>query len=170
MQNWWRKTITLFVGGGQLLSRVRLCDPVDCTHQGSLSFTISQSLLRFMSIESVMLSNQLILCHPLLLLPSIFPNIRVFSSELTLHIRWLKYWSFSSNPSSEYSGLISFNNGGFDLFAVQGTLKSLLEHHNLKASILQPPDVKSWLIGKDPDVGTDRRQKEKGVAENELVR
>ena len=98
MQNWWRKTLTLFVGGGQLLSRVRLCDPVDCTHQGSLSFTISQSLLKFMSIESVMLSNQLILCHPLLLLPSIFPNIRVFSNESSLHIRWLKYWCFSISP------------------------------------------------------------------------
>ena len=109
-------------------------------HQACLSFTISQSLLKLMSIKSVMPSNHLILCLPLLFLPSIFPSIRLFSSELALYIRWRKYWSFSFSisPSSEYSGLISFRIGWFDLLAVQGTLKSLLQHHNLKASILCP--------------------------------
>ena len=91
--------------------------------QGSLSFTISWSLLKLMSIESVMLSNHLILCHPLLLLPSIFPSIRVFSNELALRIRWPKYWTFSISPSNEYSGLMSFRIDRFDLLAVQGTLK-----------------------------------------------
>ena len=97
------------------------------------------SLLKLMSIESVMPSNHLILCHPLLLLPSIFPSIRVFSNESALHIRWLKYWnfSFSISPSNEYSGLISFWVDWLDLLAVQGTLKSLLQHHSSKASILQ---------------------------------
>ena len=104
--------------------------------QASLSYTISWSLLRFMSIESVMLSNHLILCHPLLLLPSIFPSSWVFSNELALHIMWTKFWSFSISPSNEYSGLISFRIDWFDLLAVQGALKSLLQHHNLKASIL----------------------------------
>ena len=111
-----------------------LCDPMDCSAP-SLSFTMSQSLLRFMSIESMMLSNHLILCHPLLLLPSVFPSIKVFSNELALHIGWPSYWSFSSSPSSEYSGLISFRIDWFDL-AVQGTLLSLLQHHNSKAPIL----------------------------------
>ena len=107
--------------------------------QASLSFTISQSLLKLMSIESVMPSKHLILCRPLLLLSSIFPSIRVFSSELALYIRWPKYWSFSFSisPSNEYSGLISFKIEWFDLLAVQGTLKGLLQHHSLKASILQ---------------------------------
>jgi len=107
--------------------------------QASLSFTISQSLLKLMSIESVMPSNHLILCHPLLLLPSMFPSIRVFSNESALHIRWPKYWSFSFSisPSDEYSGLISFRMDWLDLLAVQGTLKSLLQHHSSKASILQ---------------------------------
>ena len=106
--------------------------------QTFLSFTVSWSLLRLTSIESVMPSNHLILCHPLLLLPSIFPSIRVFSSELALHIRWPDYWSFSfsMSPSNEYSGLIFFRIDWFDLLAVQGTLKSLLQHHNLKASFL----------------------------------
>ena len=105
--------------------------------QTFLSLTVSWSLLRLTSIESVMPSNHLILCHPLLLLPSIFPSIRVFSSELALHIRWPKYWSFSFSicPSNEYSGLISCRIDWFDLLAVQGTLKSLLQHHILKASI-----------------------------------
>ena len=89
-----------------------------------------------MSIESLMPSNHLILCHPLLLLPSIFPNIRVFSSESALHIRWQKYWSFSISLSNEYSTLISFRIDWFDLLAVQGTLKSLLQHHNSEASVL----------------------------------
>ena len=100
--------------------------------------TISQSLLKFIFIEFMMLSNHLILCHPLLT-PSMFPSLRVFSSELALHIRWPKYWSFTFriSPSNEYSGLISFRIDWFDLLAVHGTLKSLLQHHNLKASILQ---------------------------------
>ena len=105
--------------------------------QASPSFTISRSLPKFMSIESVLPSNHLILCCPLLLLPSIFPSIRVFSSESVLHIRWPKCWSFSINPSSEYSGLISFRIDWFDLLACQGTLKSLLHHHSSKASIFQ---------------------------------
>ena len=103
--------------------------------QASLSFTISQSLLKLMSIESVMPSNHLILCRPLPLLPSIFPSIRVFSSESVLHIRWPEYWSFSISPSNEYSGLISFRIDWFDILVVQGTLKSF-EHHSSKASIL----------------------------------
>ena len=105
--------------------------------QASLSFTISRSLFRLMSIESVMPSNHLILCHPLLLLPSIFPSIGVFSSESVLRIRWPKYWSFSISPSNEYLELISFRIDSFDLLAVQGTLKCLLQHHSLKASILR---------------------------------
>ena len=115
-----------------------LCDPMDCSTPASLSFTISRSLLKLMSIESVMPSNHLILCHPLLLLPSIFPSVRVFSNESVLPIRWPKYWSFSFSISSsnEYSGLISFRIDWFDLLAVQGTLKSLLQHHSSKASIL----------------------------------
>ena len=106
--------------------------------QASLSITNSQSLLKLMSIESVMPFNHLILCHPLLLLPSIFPSIRVFSSESVLCIGWPKYWSFSFNisPSNEYSGLISIRMGWLDLLAVQGTLKCLLQHHSSKASIL----------------------------------
>ena len=103
---------------------------------GSLSFTISQRLFKFMSIESVMPSNHLILCLPLLLLPSIFPNMRVFSSESVLRIRWPNYWSFSISPSNDYSGLISFRIDWLDLLAVQGILKSLLQHHSSKASIL----------------------------------
>ena len=108
-------------------------------HQSPLSSTVSWSLLGLMSIESVMLSNHLILCRPLLLLPSIFPSIRVFSNESTLRIRWPKYWSFSFSisPSKEYRGLISFRMDWLDLLAVQGTLKSRLQHHSLKASILQ---------------------------------
>ena len=106
--------------------------------QVSLSFTISWSLLQLMSIESVMPSNHLILCHPLLLLPSIFPRIRVFSSESVLHIRWPRYWSFSFSisPSNEHSGLVSSRSDWFDLLALQGTPKSLLQHHSSKASIL----------------------------------
>ena len=112
-----------------------------CTasHQASLSITNTQSLLRFMSIESIMPSNHLILCSPLLLLPSNFTSIRVFSNEMSvLHIRWPKYWSFSFSISSsnEYSGLISFRMGWLDLLAVRGTLKSLLQHHGSKAAIL----------------------------------
>ena len=106
--------------------------------QASLSITKSWSLLKLMSIKSVMLSNHLILCHPLLLLPSIFPSIRGFSNKSVLRIRWSKYWSFSFSisPSNEYSGLISFRMDWLDLLAVQGTLKSLLQHHNSKALII----------------------------------
>ena len=106
--------------------------------QASLSITNSQSLLRIMSIEAVMPSNHLIPCCPLLLLPSIFPSIRVFSTELVLRIRWPKYWSFSFiiSPSNEYSGLISFRMDWFNLLAVQGALKSLLQHHSSKTSVL----------------------------------
>ena len=104
--------------------------------QAHLSFIISWSVLKLMSIESMMPSNHLILCHPLLLLPSIFPIIRVFSNEPALHSKWSKYWSFSISLSYEYSGLISFRIDWFDLLAVQGTLKSLLENHSLKAPIL----------------------------------
>ena len=112
--------------------------PWTAAGQASLSSTISCSLLKPMSIESVMPSNHLILCHPLLLLPSIFPSISVFSNEFALLIRWPKYWSFSFSisPSIEYSGLISFRIDSFDLLALQGTLKSLLEHHSKKASVL----------------------------------
>ena len=106
--------------------------------QASLSFTISWSLLKLKCIELMISSNNLILCHPLFLMPSVFPSTRVFSNESALHIRWPKYWSFSFSisPPNEYSGLISFKIDWFDL-AVQGTLKSLLQHHNLKALILQ---------------------------------
>ena len=126
----------------QLLSCVQLLvTPWTTACQAPLSFTISWNLLRIMSIESVVPSNHLIICHPLLLLPSIFPNIRIFSSESALCIRWPKYWSFSFSisPSSEYSGLIFFffKINWFDLLAVQGTLKSFLQHHSSKASILQ---------------------------------
>ena len=115
-----------------------LCDPWTAAHQASLSITDSRILLRLMSIGSVMPSNHLILCRPLLL-PSVFPSIRVFSNESVLHIRWPKYWSFSFSisPSNEYSGLISFRMDWLDLFAFQGTLKSLLQHHSSKASILR---------------------------------
>ena len=123
----------------QSLSHVRLfVTPWTASRQASLSITNSQSLLKLMSIESVMPSNHLILCHPLLLLPSIFPSIRVFSNESALHIRWPKYWSFSFNisPSNEQPGLISLRMDWLALLAVQGTLKSLLQHHSSKVSIL----------------------------------
>ena len=112
--------------------------PWTAAHQASLSITNSQNLLKLMSIESVMPSNHLILCRPLLLLPSIFPSIRVFSNESALYIRWPKYWSFSFNisPSKEYPGLVSFRMDWLDRLAVQGTLKSLLQHHSSKATIL----------------------------------
>ena len=115
-----------------------LCDPMNCSTPGFPAFTISQSLLKLMSIESVMPSNHLIFCRPLLLPPSIFPSIRIFSNESVLHIRWPKYWSFSLSisPTNEYSGLISFRMDWFDFLVVQGTLKSLLQHHSSKASIL----------------------------------
>ena len=124
----------------QSLSCVRLfASPSTAAQQASLSITNSQSLPKLMSIESVIPPNHLILCRPLLFLPSIFPNIRVFSNESALHIRWPKYWSFSFNisPSNEHLGLISFRMDWLDLLAVPGTLKSLLQHPSSKASILQ---------------------------------
>ena len=127
-------------------------------HKASLSITNCRSLPKPMSIESVMPFNHLILCYPLLLLPSIFPNIRVFSNESALRIRWPKYWSFSFNisPSNEHPGLICFRIDWFDLLAVQGTLKSLLQHHSSKASVLlalsflYSPNshIHTWLLEK----------------------
>jgi len=124
----------------QSFSRVWLfVTPWTAAHQASLSITNSQSLLKLMSIETVILSNYLVLCCSLLLPPSIFPSIRVFPNESVLRMRWPKYWSFSFNisPSNEHSGLISFRRDWLDLLAVQGTLQSLLQHHSSKASILQ---------------------------------
>ena len=132
-------TLQYHISSVQLLSHVSLLATLwTAALQASLSITNSGSLLRLMSIESVMPSNHLILCCPLLLSPSIFPSIKVFSSESVICIRWLKYWSFSINisPSNEHLGLISFRIHGLDLLAVQGTLKSLLQHHSSKASIL----------------------------------
>ena len=123
----------------QSLNHVRLfATPWTAAHQASLSFTISQTILKLMSIESVMPSNHLILCQPLLLLPSIFPSVRVFLSELGLPIRYPKYWSFSFSISfsNEYAGLISYSIDWFDLLAVQGTHRSIPQHHSSKASIL----------------------------------
>ena len=133
--NLWGKFVVV-----QSLSHVWFFEtPLTAAHQASLSFTISQSLLKLMSIESVMPSNHLILCRPLLLLPSVLSSFRVFPKESVLHIRLPKYWSFSFSisPSNEYSGLISFRMDWLDLLAVQGTLKSLLQHHSSKASILR---------------------------------
>ena len=133
------QTLLEAISSVQLLSHVRLSAmPWTAACQTSLSSTNSQSLLKLMPVESVMPSNHLILCHPLLLLPSIFPSIRVFSNESVLQIRWPKYWSFSFiiSHSNEYSGLISFRIDWFYLLAVEGTLKSLLQHHSSKASIL----------------------------------
>ena len=124
----------------QLLSRIQLfVTPLIAACQASLSITNSWTLPKLMSIESVMPSNHLIFCCPLLLLPSISPSIRVFSNESALHIRWPQYWSFSFkiSPSNEHPGLISFRMDWLDLLAVQGTLKSLLQHHSSKASILR---------------------------------
>ena len=144
---YWGLVLIIFIGdtiqpfsSDQSLSHVQLsASPWTAAHQDSLSITNSQSLPKLMSIESVMPSNHLILCCPLLLLPSIFPGIRVFSNESALLIRSPKYWSFSFNigPSNEHLGLISFRMDWLDLLAVQGTLKSLLQHHSSKASILQ---------------------------------
>ena len=128
----------LFHSSVQSLSHVQLfATPWTAARQASLSITNSLSLPKLKSIKSVMPSNHLIFCRPLLLLSSIFPSIRVFSNESALHIRWPKYWSFSFNISlsNEYSGLISFRIDWFDLLAVQGTLKSLLQHHSTKASV-----------------------------------
>ena len=129
-----------YISSIQSLICVQLFEtPWTAAHQASLSNTNSRSFLKLMSIESVMPSNHFILCHPLLLPPSIFPSIGVFSNESVLHIRWPKYWSFSFSisPYNEYSGLISFRMDWLYLLAVQGTLKSLLQYHSSKASILQ---------------------------------
>ena len=142
----------------QSLSHVWLfATPWTAARQGSLSITSSRSLLKLMSITSVMPSNHLILSHPLLLLPSVLPSIRVFSSESVLHIRWPKYWSLSTSPSNEYLGLISYRMNCLDLLAVQGTLKSLLQHHSSKVSILRcsaffivQPHTHIWLLKKKP--------------------
>ena len=137
----WKSNVLYTFSSVQSLSCVQLfVTPWTTGCQASLSITNSRSLLKLMSIEPVMPSNHLILCRPLLLLPSIFPSIRVFSSESVLHIRWPKYWgfSFSISPSNEYSGLISFRMDWLDLFAAQGTLKRLLQHHSSKASIIWP--------------------------------
>ena len=123
--------------GSVALTRQLFVTPRTAAHQASPSLAISRSLPKLMSIESVMPSNHLILWSPLLLLPSVFPSIRVFSSESALRIRWPKYWSFSISPFNEYSGMISFRMDWFDLLAIQGTLKSLLQHHHSKASVLQ---------------------------------
>ena len=135
----WLERKTNFSPSVQLLSRIRLfATPWTAACQASLSITNFWSLLKLMSIESVMPSNHLIFCRPLLLPPSIFSSIRVFSNKSVLHIRWPKYWSFSFSisPSNEYSGLISFRMDCLDLLAIQRTLKSLLQHHKSKASIL----------------------------------
>ena len=138
-----KRCSTLFIiqfGSVQSLSRVPFfVTPWIAARHASLSITNSRSLLSLMSIKSVMPSNHLIFCHPLLLLPPIPPSIRVFSNESTLHIRWPKYWSlsFSTSPSKEHPGLISFRMDLLDLLAVQGTLKSLLQHHSSKASIFR---------------------------------
>ena len=132
--------ITTFFSSDQSLSRIRLfATPCIIARQASLSITNSRSSPKLMFIKSVMPSSHLILCHPLFLLPPIPPSIRVFSNELALRMRWPKYWSFSFSisPSNEHPGLISFRMDWLDLLAVQGTLKSLLQHHSSKASILQ---------------------------------
>ena len=148
----------MLISSVQFLSCVWLfMNPWTASHQASLSTTNSQSWLKLMSIESVMPSNHLILYCPLLLLPSIFPSIGVFSNESVLHISWPKHWSFSfsSGPSNEYSGLISFRIDWFDLLAVQGTLKSLLQHLGSKASIFSTQlslwsnsHIHTWLLEK----------------------
>ena len=136
----WIPSLLPYFSSVQLLSRVWLfATPWTAAQWDSLSITNTWNLLKLMFLESVMPTNHLILCHPLLLLPLIFASIRVFSNESVLLIRWPKYWSFSFSisPSNEYSGLISFRMAWLDLFAVQGTLKSLLQHHSSKALILQ---------------------------------
>ena len=135
-----RQVVCFYVFSVQSLSHLQLfVTPWTAAHQASLSITNSWSPPKPMSIESVMPSNHLTLCRPLLLLPSIFPSIRVFSNESALHIRWPKYWSFSFNisPFNEHPALVSFRMDWLDLLAVQGTLKSLLQHHSSKASILR---------------------------------
>ena len=159
------RKLACFCNSIQLLSLVWLfATPWTAARQASLSNTNSQSSPKLMSIELVIPSYHLILCHPLLLWPSIFPNIRIFPNESALHIRWPKYWSFSFNisPSNEHRGLISFRMDWLDLFAVQGTLKSLLQHHTSKASILRCSalfivqlSIRTWLLEK-PEPSLDR--------------
>ena len=152
----WFDQLFLQFSSVQSLSRVRLfATPWTAVHQASLSITNSWSLLKLMSIESVMPSNHFILCCPLLLLPSVIPSIRVLSNESVLCIRWPKYWSFSFNisPFNEYSGLISFMMDWLDLLAVQGTLKSLLQHHSSKffsaqLSSQSNSHIHTWLLEK----------------------
>ena len=134
----------------QLFNRAQISAiPWVATRQASLSFTVSRSLLKLMSIKSVMPSNHLVLCRPLLLLPSIFPRIRLFSNKSALHIMWPKFWSFSFSicPSKEYSGLISFRIDWFDHLAVQGTLKSLLQHQSSKVKVAQPCPILCNPVG-----------------------
>ena len=143
INRWMNKEAVVHIHNGifrSVLSHVRLfANPWIAAHQASLSITNSQSSLKLMSIEPVMPSSHLILCHPLLLLPPILPSIRVFSNESTLRMRWPKYWSFSFSisPSKEHPGLISFRMDWLDVLAVQGTLRSLLQHHSSKASTLR---------------------------------
>ena len=155
----------ILFGSVQSLSCVQLfAAPRTAALQASLSITNSRSLLKFISVALMMPSNHLILCHPLLLMPSIFPSIRVFSNELVLHIRWPKYWSFSFSisPSNEHSGLISCRMDWLDILAVQGTLKSLLQHRSSKTSVLQHSaffmvncHIHAWLLEK-PQLWLDR--------------
>ena len=158
---WWGHSTDISIAESIRAQRFVAVQSLSCVQlfttpwQASLSFTISLSLLKLMSIESVMSSNHLIFCHPLLLLPSIFPSSSVFSKESTLRIRWPKYWNFSISPSKEYSGLISFRTDWFDSFAVQRTLKSLLQHHNWKHQFFgaQPSlwsnfHICTWLLEK----------------------
>ena len=133
--------------------RPTFCDPMDCSMPGSSVLHYSQSLLKLMSIESMVLSNHFILCGPLLLLPSIFPSIRVFPSELALPIRWPKYWSFSISSSSEYSGLTSYRFDWFDLLAVQRTLKSLLQHPTIRKHHFFSAQPSFWSNSHIPTLG-----------------
>ena len=135
----WKLTFSSVQFSSVTQSCTTLCDPMNRSTPGLLSITISRSIFRLVSIESVMPSSHLILCRPLLLLPLIPPSIKVFSNESTIHMRWPKYWSFSFSiiPSKEIPGLISFRMDWLDFLAVQGTLKSLLQHHSSKASILK---------------------------------
>ena len=153
----WQDSCTCKFSSVQLLSHVQLfVTPWTAARQASLFITTSRSLFKLMSIELVTPCKHLILCHPLLLLPSIFSSISVCSNESALHIRWPKYWnfSFSISPSNNYSRLISFRIDGFDLLAIQGTLKSLLQHHSSKASVLQcsaffiVSHIHTWLLEK----------------------
>ena len=156
-QMWWHDEMGMIIVVQSLSHVLLFATPWSAAHQASLSFTISWSLLKLMSIESVMPSNHLILCCPLLM-PSVFPSIRVFSNELALCIRWPKYWSFSFiiSPSNEYSGLMSFRIHCFNLLADQGTPKSLLQHHSSRASILgcsaffiwSNSHIHTWLLEK----------------------